>query len=189
MIFYHLHYFRSQNTSGVFKCKLWLQLCLLLFNMPFVRCIFHSIASIQYIWQVTQRSIHLSCVIADTFSCKVLTEFQGEIFRITCAVYSPTLSTPYLWPATWCVRGTHPFRWGAWPCGPRDLWMHFSIVGDAPEIRGVRLTPRSTGLGLISRRPRDSINTWRWVVDICRNRKQVGRGCRVFVQVLERKNK
>lgn len=96
----------------------------------------------------------------------------GKKCRITGAVYSPTLSTPYLWPATWCVSGTHPFRWGAWPWGPRDLWMHFSIVGDAPEIRGVRLTPRSTELGLSSRRPRDSINTWRWVVDICRNRKK-----------------
>lgn len=112
----------------------------------------------------------------------------GNFFRITCSVYSPTLSTPYLWPATWCVRGTHPLRWGAWPCGPRDLWMHFSIVGDASEIRGVRLTPRSTVLGLSSRRPRDSINTWRWVVDICRNtKKKMGRGRRVFVQVLERK--
>lgn len=91
----------------------------------------------------------------------------GEALRQGCAAYSPTLSTPNLWPATWCVRGTHPFRW-AWPCGATDLWRHFSIAGGPPEIRGARLTPRSAGLGFTSRRPRDSINTWRWVADICR---------------------
>lgn len=106
-------------------------------------------------------SIHLIRDRWIAFISSAYTECHDTLSK-GCAADSPTLSTPYLCPATWCVRGTQPFRW-AWPL-PR----HFSMAGGPPEIRGARLTPISAGLGFNSRRPRDSINTWRWVVDICR---------------------
>lgn len=75
----------------------------------------------------------------------------------------PTLSTPYLCPATWCESGTQPFRW-AWPCGPSPLWPHFSSAGGPPESRWARFTLTAAEHGFNSSLPRareDSITTWR----------------------------
>lgn len=75
----------------------------------------------------------------------------------------PTLSTPYLCPATWCDSGTQPFRW-VWPCGPCALWPHFSSAGGPPECRWARLTLTAAEHGFRSSLPRareDSITTWR----------------------------
>lgn len=78
----------------------------------------------------------------------------------------PTLSTPYLWPATWCDSGTQPFRW-VWPWGPWGpwaLWPHFSSAGGPSECRWARLTLTAAEHGFSSSLPRareDSITTWR----------------------------
>lgn len=103
------------------------------------------------------------------------TELWREIGEV-CPLNLPTLSTPYLWPATWCDSGTHPFRW-PWPCGPRGRWPHISVAGSPPESRGVRFTPRpeaGADPGVSSSLPRareDSIITLCWVVDICIDKK------------------
>lgn len=84
----------------------------------------------------------------------------------TASVDSPTLSTPYLCPATWCDSGTQPLRW-AW-----GRWPDFSLAGAPPES----LTPTPAELGVNSSLPsarEDSIMTWCWVVDICKIKKRV----------------
>lgn len=93
------------------------------------------------------------------------------------------MSTPYLWPATWCDSGMQPFRW-AGPWGSAGRWLLFSLTGEPPGSSGVRLTPTAAEPGVSSNLPRareGSIITWCWVVDIW-GRRSKREGLKLFVQ-------
>lgn len=106
-----------------------------------------TLRNIDWRKKIVITSSGLQCTISFQFQ---ITESRLKSKGMTWKVYWPTLSTPYLCPATWWESGTHPFRWAL--CAPSGKHEPRVINGRASSS-----LPSDTEESIMMLRPKNSL--------------------------------